>query len=93
MNGKLKDWRKQIDAIDEDILVLLAKRINIVRKIGNFKKKHEIKPFDQKRWQKVLESKLSKAHTLNLSSSFIKKLYILIHEYSLEVENELKQKV
>jgi len=93
MNDKLGYYRIQIDKFDDQLLGVLAKRINIVRKIGNLKKTREIKPFDEKRWQEVLESKLSKASRLNLSSDFIKKLYHLIHEYSLEVENKQKRKV
>lgn len=92
MDDKLKDWRKQIDALDDQLLNILVKRVKIVRKIGKFKKAHEIKPFDEKRWQDVLKSKLSKALLLNLSSNFIKKIYTLIHEYSLKIENESKQK-
>jgi len=91
MNDKLEYYRIQIDKLDDQLLGVLAKRINIVRKIGKFKKAHEIKPFDEKRWQEVLESKLSKAHILNLSKSFIKKLYDFIHAYSLEVERESRK--
>lgn len=91
MNNKsLEDWRKQIDAFDEELLHVLAKRINIVRKIGKLKKAHGISLLDEKRWQTVLESQFSKAELLNLSEDFIKKLYNLIHEYSLEIESESK---
>ncbi len=86
MNDKLEDWRKQIDALDEELLHILGKRINIVREIGKYKKANGIAPLDQKRWQVVLDSQLSKAELVNLSEDFIKKLYDLIHEYSLEVE-------
>lgn len=91
MNNKLlDDWRKQIDSIDEQLLHILAKRINTVREIGKLKKTHGIVPLDEKRWQEVLGSKLSKAKVLGLSKDFIKKLYDLIHEYSLEIERNSK---
>lgn len=86
MNDKLEDWRKQIDALDSELLHVLAKRIDIVREIGKYKKAQGIPPLDQKRWRAVLESQISKAELLNLSKDFIKKLYNLIHEYSLEIE-------
>ena len=86
MNDKLEDWRKQIDALDEELLYILGKRINIIREIDKYKKANGIAPLDQKRWQAVLESQLSKAELHNLSEDFIKKLYGLIHEYSLEIE-------
>lgn len=91
MNGKsLEDWRKQIDILDEELLHVLAKRINIVRKIGKLKKARGIKLLDENRWQEILQSKLSKARSLNLPVDFIKKLYSLIHEYSLKIEKTVK---
>lgn len=90
MNNKLDDWRKQIDAFDDELLHTLAKRINIVREIGKYKKAHNIEPLDEKRWQEILESRLSKASILDLPEDFIQKIFDLIHEYSLEVESESK---
>lgn len=90
MNDKLDNLRRQIDVFDEKLLLILARRIHIVREIGEIKKEHGVKPLDGKRWQGVLRSKLSKAHSLNLSEKFIEKLYNLIHEYSLEIESDKK---
>lgn len=90
MNNKLENWRKQIDALDEELLHILGKRYHIVRQIGAYKKAKGIPPLDQKRWQAILKSRLSKAEFYNLSKDFIKKLYDLIHQYSLEIESENK---
>jgi len=88
MDSLLADWRKQIDKIDEELINVLAKRINIVREIGKYKKENGIPPLDEKRWQEVLKSKLSKTCLLNISEKFIKKLYEVIHDHSLEIENK-----
>ncbi len=88
MDKKLENLRKQIDNLDQDLLALFAKRTSIVRKIGKFKKIHGIPPLDEKRWQQVLEGKLVKAESLNLSKDFIKKIYTLIHKYSLRIERK-----
>ncbi len=88
MDKKLENLRKQIDDLDQDLLTLFAKRTNIVRKIGKLKKTHGIAPLDEKRWQKVLQGKLAKAESLNLSKDFIKKIYTLIHKYSLDLERK-----
>lgn len=90
MNDKLEGWRKQIDELDDELLQILAKRIKIVTAIGKYKKAHDISPLDEKRWQKLLESKLSKAKLLNLPRDLIKILYEHIHKYSLEIENRNK---
>lgn len=92
MNDKLlEDWRKQIDLLDDELLHILTKRLNIVRKIGKLKNTHGFKLLDEKRWQQVLQSKLAKAKSLNLPPEFIGKLYNLIHEQSLEIEKGSKK--
>lgn len=89
MNDTLEDWRKQIDALDEELLQILSKRIDIVRKVGLYKKENQMPPLDEERWQEVLETKLEKANILGLSKSFILKFYNAIHEYALEIERNI----
>ena len=88
MNDELDKWRKQIDELDEKVLNLLVKRSKIVKKIGQFKKRQNISPLDKNRWNKVLTSMLSKGNELGLSKDFVKKLYDLIHEYSIKIQKE-----
>lgn len=88
MNNELEDWRKQIDQLDEDVLNLLAKRVKIVRKIGQFKKERNIPTVDKNRWDKVLISMLSKSEKLGLSKDLTKKLFNLIHKYSVKIQKE-----
>lgn len=88
MSDKLEDWRKKIDTLDKNLLTSLAKRMEIVRKIGKFKKTQGIALLDEKRWKEVLEGRLVKAEEMNLSKDFIKKLYDLIHKYSLDLERK-----
>ena len=85
-NNVLEGWRAQIDEFDNELLQTLSKRMAVVRNIGKFKKTHGMTALNEKRWQKVLKSKLSKASSLNLSKKFKKKLYDHIHKYSLKIE-------
>ncbi len=84
---QLENLRDKIDIFDEKIITFLAKRTDIVREIGKLKKIHNIKPLDNKRFNNLLKSKLSKAKQLSLPEDFIKELYNLIHKYSLKIEN------
>ncbi len=88
MNDELSGWRKQIDAIDEGVLNLLAKRAKIVMTIGQFKKKSNISVLDRDRQHKVLTSWLVKSRELGLSKDFTKKLYDLLHKYSVKIQKE-----
>ena len=82
----LDDLRKEIDKLDEQIVKLLAKRIEIVKKIGDFKKQNNLQVLDKNRFAKVLEKVEKTAIQQGLSPDFVKELYEVIHKYSCEVE-------
>lgn len=86
----LKNWRKQIDTIDKQILNLLAKRFKLSQKIGQYKKEQKLPVLDKTRWIKVLELNLEQAESLNLSEDFIKKIFTLIHKYSISIQKNIK---
>lgn len=88
MSSELEDWRKQIDSIDEKILILLAKRMDLSSKIGKFKKEKKISLFDKKRLEEILASNVKKGKTHGLSKDFIESLLHLIHKYSLEIQEK-----
>jgi len=89
MINQLDDFRKQIDMIDDQIINLLNKRMIVVKKIGKWKKKKRIKPFDKIRWQKVLTDKLKKANKLGINQKLVEKIYKAIHEEALKVEEKI----
>ncbi len=88
-HNELDELRSQIDALDEQLLQILAQRMDSARRIGQYKKAAGIAPLDTERWQSLLEAQLSRAKSLHLSQEFISKLYELIHEYSLEIEADM----
>lgn len=90
MKNDLEKLRKEIDEIDLKIVELLAKRLSVVSSIGKLKKQLNLKPLDEKRWNEVLNTKISLAKNFNLSQQFIKRIYNLIHEHALKIENEVK---
>ncbi len=84
--NSLKHFREEIDTVDEQIIALLAKRMEVVKKVGVYKKEHEIPPLDSKRWQEVLKTKRQKAKALNLSADLVEDIYECIHKESLLIE-------
>lgn len=84
--NRLDNLRNRIDIIDDKILKLLSRRASISQKIGELKKGRGVIVLDKHRWQVVLQSSLKKAEQLNLPKGFIKKVYTLIHEHSLRVQ-------
>ena len=84
----LEELRKQIDQIDAKLITVLSDRMKLVQKIGTYKKIKGIPPLDKKRWEQVLASKLKLAQSQGLNIIFIRKIYELIHEQALLIEQK-----
>jgi chorismate mutase len=87
MIDDLDALRQKIDALDANLLALLAERARLVDDVGRYKKARNLEPLDAVRWRQVLENNLQRAKSLNLCPEFIEGLYHLIHEYSLKLES------
>ncbi len=72
---KLENLRKQIDATDEALVSLLAKRMNIVKKIRAVKLQQGLPSLDQNRWQEVLSSVVLKAKTHGLNTDLVREIW------------------
>ena len=82
----LDDLRSEIDKIDEKIVDLIAKRIDVVKKIGDFKEKNNIAVVDKKRFGEVLEKISKQAENRGISSDIIRDIYHKIHSYMCDIE-------
>jgi chorismate mutase len=60
----LQKFRSQIDALDNQILTLLHKRMQVVEHIGEFKKTQGLPYRDAARWEEIIASKSSQAEFL-----------------------------
>jgi len=82
----LDELRNSIDEVDRDILVALSRRRDIVRKIGEVKKKMNLKLKDTARWQEVLVSRKLLAKELDIPEAVAISIWDTLHEWALEVE-------
>ncbi|TVR76521.1 MAG: 3-deoxy-7-phosphoheptulonate synthase [Chitinophagaceae bacterium] len=89
--NNLNILRNQIDSIDHQIIELLAKRFDIVREIGDYKKLNNVTIFQLKRWQYILKDRMQKAETSGLERAFIKELLEKIHEHSIYIQTQIHQ--
>ena len=89
MKNQLESLRRKIDEIDGGMVNLLAKRMKIVRRIGEYKKKNNIPALQKDRFNRVLESKVNQGKKLGLNPALIEKIYHAIHEAALKIEKSL----
>lgn len=81
---RLEELRKEIDQLDHQLIDILLKRLEVVRKIGPVKYQNQATIFQMKRWFKVLENRKDQAKSLGLDEEIIHELFQLIHKYSID---------
>lgn len=89
MNKTLDELRKEIDEIDHQIVEILAKRISVVRQVGELKNSQNIPVLDEKRRGELLDTVGEKAKSLNVSKEFVKKLFAAIHDHAVELQKKI----
>lgn len=90
---QLNHRRENIDAIDAEILELLANRYQICEDIGKIKNQLSIPAFIPERWDYVLRSRSEQAKKLGLREELIQNIYQQIHQMSIRAQQKhLKDK-
>ena len=87
--NKLENLRGRIDAIDHEIMEVLAQRMSIVKQIGQYKKENKVTALQINRWAQIMEDRERLAEKLSLDDNFIKALFQLIHEDSVRQQSEI----
>lgn len=83
----LDEYRKDIDAIDEQLLQLFAKRAEVSQKIGQTKRHAKLPLIDTKRWETLVDNRLAHAESLGLDGGFVADIWARLHDYSLDLQS------
>jgi chorismate mutase len=89
---KLEELRTEIDKIDGQLLQNLAKRMEVVDEIGEYKEEKGITILQMKRWAGIIEDRLSIGTHLGLNETFLRNLLALIHRESLQRQTDIFNK-
>lgn len=81
--------RQDINEIDNDILNLLVSRMNVARKIGDYKKKNDITIYQAKRWEEITKAAKEKGAAEGLSEEFIDKFLRAVHDESINQQEQV----
>jgi len=88
----LESLRNSIDSIDQQMIELLAKRMNVVEEIGKYKSQKQVTILQLRRWEKIVTSRVRLGKALGLSEDFVKKLLQLVHKESIQRQTEVISK-
>ena len=85
----LKNIRKKIDNIDDEILLLLSARMALMESVVEYKAKNDISIFDAKREVEILQNKIQDADEKGLGEDFVRQLFQLIMNESKNVQDDI----
>ncbi|MDR3329015.1 MAG: bifunctional 3-deoxy-7-phosphoheptulonate synthase/chorismate mutase type II [Prevotellaceae bacterium] len=89
LRNELDSYRQQIDLLDDTIFETLSKRMAMSQKIGQYKKDNNLMVLQLNRWEDILEQRSRLAAAMGLSSEFAKRLLVLVHEESINLQTEI----
>ena len=76
--------RSEIDDIDDELLQLLARRMNVSSQIGEYKRQHGLTVVQMDRWKRILSEHRETGSRLGLSKELIEKVFEDIHQASIK---------
>ena len=87
--NKLEELRSEIDKLDEELIEILARRMDIAEEIGKYKKENNITILQLKRWSQIIRERVLAGEKLGLSREFLLKLLEAVHEESIQRQTEI----
>ncbi len=88
----LKEVREKIQKIDDQIIELIAQRINLAEDVLEKKKKEGMDIDDEEQREVVLNRMVEAATEHNLDAGAVKQIYEILIEMSTERQRELSGK-
>ena len=82
-SAELAALRERIDAVDDSIMELLSRRMEIARAIGSLKVSRNMPLLQRARYDSLITSRVNSAEALGLSDAFVRKFLETVHEESL----------
>ncbi|MDR1274410.1 MAG: bifunctional 3-deoxy-7-phosphoheptulonate synthase/chorismate mutase type II [Odoribacteraceae bacterium] len=85
----LDAYRQEIDALDDGIMQKLARRMELSRKIGEYKRENNLMVLQLSRWEEILHHRAALGKAMGMDEGFVKKLLELVHEESINLQAEI----
>ncbi|MDE5652465.1 MAG: bifunctional 3-deoxy-7-phosphoheptulonate synthase/chorismate mutase type II [Muribaculaceae bacterium] len=81
--------RQQIDRIDNELLETLARRMEVSREIGRYKKLHRMPVVQATRYNDVIATRVNAGKEMQMDPEFLKTILLAIHDESVRQQIEI----
>lgn len=85
----IEELRGKIDSLDKEFLSVLAKRMSLIPKVAEYKKKNSVPRIQEGREKEIMESRRKTAEELLINPNLAEKIMKLIIEDAHRIEKEI----
>ncbi|WP_343328822.1 bifunctional 3-deoxy-7-phosphoheptulonate synthase/chorismate mutase type II [Polaribacter staleyi] len=85
----LENLRAQINVVDDQLIDLLGKRMQVADKIGQLKKDQNVAVLQSRRWNEILGNMVLEGSSKGLSEEFVLKMFKAIHQESINHQEKI----
>lgn len=86
---QLEEIRHQIDQADHDLLEALHRRMELVEKIGEYKKLNNVAVLQMERWKEIFRTRPEWAEKLDINPELVQEIFGLLHQESIRMQTEI----
>ncbi len=86
---QLEEYRKEIDACDQALVEALARRFEVVRKVGELKTNTDMEAIQPARAQAVKDAAVRLGQDHGLDPDFMRRIYEVLIDYAHDLEHEI----
>jgi chorismate mutase len=83
---EIENIRLVLDSMDAEIVDIIGKRMEVVKKLAQIKEKYNMPIFQQDRWCEIVDSRNEWGQANDLNPEFILQLFQLIHDKSIKTQ-------
>lgn len=84
--------RQQLDRIDNDLMEILARRMEVSREIGRYKKLHRMPVVQPDRYNDVMASRVEAGKAMKMDEQFMRAILLAIHDESVRQQIEIQNR-
>jgi len=87
--NQLDEIRSQVDSVDHQLIDLIASRMELSDRIGEYKCRNNVAILQMERWMEILRTRTEQGKSLGLDTSFTETLLKVIHQESIRRQTEI----
>lgn len=89
VESDLAGLRGEIDDIDAELLQLLARRMEVSSRIGEYKRENNVAVVQMDRWKQILADHIAVGDSLGLNEKLVNEVFEAIHQASIQRQSTI----